>query len=300
MASLALRIIVLTPNLVGNDISKGSFGIKKVKQTFAGAYDMMLQAIYTTAEILGARQDSRYVDLRRGSTLGRRNDEMSVLSTILAVDQETINHRRLVQEVYEQGKLARMLGIDPLSELNVSTQPHLEKRAREVESVASAWGEADMSESGEEGEVIDGPNGHQREAVDSESRYDISANRNGSVWKRRRLEGKRNGHAVSAGTIFVPEVEEDDMGNDIDHDEPINFYVDPDPADNSSDGLDEIERAYTAAADALAGSDEDSAYLKGNKGKGRSLSKAQKPLSAELRRAYWAAKSMQEIDMDSE
>ncbi|KAL5511272.1 hypothetical protein ACEPAH_4487 [Sanghuangporus vaninii] len=295
------------PGDISNDISKGSFGIKKVKQTFAGAYEMMLSSLYVSADILSACHGSRTVDLRRGSTFSRSSDEMSVLSSILGVDQETINHRRLIQEVYEKGNLARLLGIDPLIELNLLSRATVEKRSREVESIVEACGEADMviesEEEGEEGEVSE--NGGDVSALghDEESRYRISVRRNGGpALKRRRTVTTKSVQSLSAGTVFVADDEDDEDGINTDHhSERLQFYDGPDVATNSSDGIDEIERAYEAAAgeilDSEAGfeDEEDSTYAMRGKGKRRAV----EPVSKELRQAYWASKSVQGYDSDS-
>ncbi|KAL5489934.1 hypothetical protein ACEPAI_4766 [Sanghuangporus weigelae] len=296
------------PGDISNDISKGSFGIKKVKQTFAGAYELMLSSLYVAADTLSARHGARTVDLRRGSTFSRRSDEMSVLSSILGVDQETINHRRLIQEVYDEGNLARLLGIDPLIELNLSSRATVEKRSREVESVVEAWGEADMviesEEEVSEGEVSEGKNENGGDAPtlghDEESRYRISACQNGGpALKRRRAVTTKS---VQSGTIFVADDEDDGDEIDTDHrSERLRFYDGPDAASNSSDGIDEIERAYQAAAgeilDSEAGfeDEEEPAYAMRGKGKRR----AAEPVSKELRQAYWASKSVQGYDSDS-
>ncbi|KAL5529593.1 hypothetical protein ACEPAG_5578 [Sanghuangporus baumii] len=293
------------PGDISNDISKGSFGIKKVKQTFAGAYELMLSSLYVAADTLSARHGSRTVDLRRGSTFSRRSDEMSVLSSILGMDQETINHRRLIQEVYDEGNLARFLGIDPLIELNLSSRATVEKRSREVESVVEAWGEADMViESEEEGEVSEGANENGGDAPalghDEESRYRISARQDGGLaLKRRRTVTTKSTQSLSAAMVFVAD-DEDDEDTDH-HTERLQFYDGPDAASNSSDGIDEIERTYAAAADELRDSEagyedeEDSAYAMRGKGKRR----AAEPVSKELRQAYWASKSVQGYDSDS-
>ena len=41
-------------DVAGNDISRGSFDIRSVRQTFAGAYEIMTSAAYARAEVLSA------------------------------------------------------------------------------------------------------------------------------------------------------------------------------------------------------------------------------------------------------
>ena len=68
-----------------NDISKGSFGIMRVRQTFAGAHSILTSRAYMLAQIMGQRRNGRAVSLRGG-----RHDpeEMSVLSHVLGITQE--------------------------------------------------------------------------------------------------------------------------------------------------------------------------------------------------------------------
>ena len=294
--------VMLSGVPTGNDISKGSFGIKKVKQTFAGAYEMMLSSLYIVADILNARRGARTVDLRRGSAFSYSSEDMSILSSILGVDQETINHRRLVQQVYEEGKLARLLGIDSLIELNLSSRAILEKRSREAESVAEAWGEADMmlETEDEEGEVIEvRKQDASSSRYDEENRYDISSRPNGGpAPKRRRIVTTKSVHSE---TIFVPDDEDEEDGTDH-HSEQLQFYDGPNGATSSSDGLDEIERAYAAAEGEILDSeeaaeeneDEDSVHRTR-----RDRRRILEPVSKELRQAYWASKAVRGYDSDS-
>lgn len=299
----------------------------------------MASALTVTAGILGARQDGSAVNLRVNSELKAEDAELSVLSSILGVTQETINHRRLVQEVYDQGTLARMLGVDPKIGLGLglgSSQPvsveRKKSRKREAESVAAAWGEADMLlESDEErsGQGVETRRGNKRSRVtedvrmsEDESRYGINSRRDGRSkeeqkrersrgqsqsqsgpsQKRRRTATSQDVRSAPPATLFVAdeEDEEDDLVLNLNN-EPLDFYIDPnsEPGSghvprlaDSSDGLEEIERAYMTAADQLTDEDEDSTYLKGTKRLGKNLSNDQ-------RRAYWAAKAMQGIDSES-
>jgi len=77
-----------TSNL-GNDISKGSFAINQVRQTFAGAFEILKTAAYLRATIISARQQQRMVSLRSGSAQTRLvPEEMSILSSVMGVTQE--------------------------------------------------------------------------------------------------------------------------------------------------------------------------------------------------------------------
>ena len=77
--------VSLTVLCLANDISKGTFGIMRVRQTFAGAHSILTSRAYMLAQILGQRRDGRAVSFRGG-----RHDaeELSVLSHVLGVTQE--------------------------------------------------------------------------------------------------------------------------------------------------------------------------------------------------------------------
>ncbi|OCH93830.1 hypothetical protein OBBRIDRAFT_855761 [Obba rivulosa] len=174
------------PGDPSNDISRGSYGIAKVRTTLAGAHNIMLAKAYLQAGILSARREGRHVSLRDTSS----PEEASILASVMGVTQETINHRRMVQEVYDKGVLHRMLGVTPqaslLQRLSSSEQP-ARSRAEELESVRSAWGEADVDvASGDEGGAA-----HEEE----ESRYGIDARRQPPK-KRRRMGRRSDTHTV--------------------------------------------------------------------------------------------------------
>lgn len=70
--------------LLGNDISKGSFNIGRVRQTFAGALSIMTAAAHQHATVLSARRSGRAVNLRGYEDPA----DMSILSSVLGVTQE--------------------------------------------------------------------------------------------------------------------------------------------------------------------------------------------------------------------
>ncbi|KAF7799612.1 hypothetical protein EIP86_010850 [Pleurotus ostreatoroseus] len=154
------------PGDPSNDISRGSYNIAKVRTTFAGAFSIMTAKAYNHANIISARRERRYVHLQSRSD----PEELSILGSVMGVTQETINQRRLVQEVYDQRVLHRILGVEPTVP-TVSSGPFTDKRngrkrSREgAESVKSAWEEADMELSTSDDD--------KRSANEEESRYDI-------------------------------------------------------------------------------------------------------------------------------
>ncbi|KAG1734310.1 hypothetical protein EDB19DRAFT_1639124 [Suillus lakei] len=97
------------PTDSSNDISKGSYGIAKVRQTLAGAHGIMTSMSFLRAGILGARREGRTYPLRRHG----EPEDMSILSSILGVTQETLNNRLLIKEVYDQRSLHKLLGTSP-------------------------------------------------------------------------------------------------------------------------------------------------------------------------------------------
>lgn len=70
--------------LLGNDISRGSFNIGRVRQTFAGALSIMTAAAHQHATVLSARRSGRAVNLRGYEDPA----DMSILSSVLGVTQE--------------------------------------------------------------------------------------------------------------------------------------------------------------------------------------------------------------------
>ncbi|KAH0826966.1 hypothetical protein J3R83DRAFT_4625 [Lanmaoa asiatica] len=100
-----LLLSIEDPTDPTNDISKGSYGINKVRKTLAGAYGIMQVTAFLRAGILSSRREGRSYRLR----VVTNPEDMSILSSILGVTQETINNRRLLQEVYEKRLLHKLL-----------------------------------------------------------------------------------------------------------------------------------------------------------------------------------------------
>ena len=73
----------------GNDISKGSFAVNNVRQTFSGAFEILKTASYVRASIVAARQQNRMVSLRPSKPHGGLvPEEMSILSSVMGITQE--------------------------------------------------------------------------------------------------------------------------------------------------------------------------------------------------------------------
>lgn len=90
-----------------NDISAGSYNFQNVRRNLAGAHEILTATIYLRAGILEARRGGRAVRFRDHYA----PDDMSILSSVLGVTQETLNNRALVKEVYDKETLHRLVGV---------------------------------------------------------------------------------------------------------------------------------------------------------------------------------------------
>ncbi|KAJ7143183.1 Nucleotidyltransferase, partial [Mycena crocata] len=97
------------PGDPSNDISSGSYNFQNVRKNLAGAHEILIATIYLRAGILEARRGGQSFSLRDRYEPG----DMSILSSVLGVTQETLNNRALVKEVYEKQTLHRLVGVSP-------------------------------------------------------------------------------------------------------------------------------------------------------------------------------------------
>ncbi|WVW81695.1 hypothetical protein I302_103690 [Kwoniella bestiolae CBS 10118] len=87
-----------------NDISSGSFGIRQVKNTLAGAYELLLMRLFERAdEISGRRSGRRKHEIDP--------DKMSILSGVMGITKETLKQRTALQQLHQSGKLQKLLSI---------------------------------------------------------------------------------------------------------------------------------------------------------------------------------------------
>jgi non-canonical poly(A) RNA polymerase PAPD5/7 len=189
----------------------------RVRQTLAGAYEIMMAAAYQRAENLRARRSGRFVSLRNDYTT---REEWSVLASVMGVTQETINHRRLVMEVYSKHTLHQILGLEPARAL-VSLHP---KQSRVA--AVSAADESDLASS--EASSPARPSRKRKpsrqapekahEEEEEESRYKIVKDGAGPPTKRRRVGGPVDGH-----TVFTTDEDDDDAANSDDESEDGSF-----------------------------------------------------------------------------
>ncbi|KZT70088.1 hypothetical protein DAEQUDRAFT_810830 [Daedalea quercina L-15889] len=173
------------PGDPSNDISRGSYNIAKVRTTLAGAHGIMTTAAYLQAGWISARRERRRVRL----VDDLNGEELSILAKVMGVTQETINHRRLVQEVFDRRVLHRMLGITPRKEIVLDSPPaplNGKSSAAQKASVQTAWEEADMALAFDKNAAED---------EEDESRYQIDG-RQEPPRKRRRLGRESDMHTV--------------------------------------------------------------------------------------------------------
>jgi hypothetical protein len=64
-----------------NDISSGSFGVRQVKNTLAGAYEMLQARLFQRAELIAGRKSGRLSN-------DMDPDEMSILAGVMGITKE--------------------------------------------------------------------------------------------------------------------------------------------------------------------------------------------------------------------
>jgi len=184
-----------------NDISSGSYHFHKVRMAFAGAYDLLTTTLYNRVGMLSSRHQGTTHRLRQRY----EPEDLSVLSTVMGVTQETINHRRLVQELHDKRTLHRILGVEPRN----TGVHHAEVRehqpsghkpgtsSQDTRGVESAWTKGRLQDES------DYDDDHHRRHLNSHDqdggRYDIGRH---SSKKRRRVQ--RSDHD---GVYFVADAD---------------------------------------------------------------------------------------------
>ncbi|KAJ1870568.1 hypothetical protein LPJ55_004565 [Coemansia sp. RSA 990] len=116
-----------------NDVTKGTYGINRIKQTFGGAYDMLNNAIFAyhqtrkhgkpiNSSLLGQstpERSSKRIRTKNGkpkdTSLQINSDPwapVSFLSSILHVDSQTISMRRRLVDIFYKGSMQECLGVE--------------------------------------------------------------------------------------------------------------------------------------------------------------------------------------------
>ncbi len=106
---ICVECLLLTRYLA-NDISSGSYNFHKVRTAFAGCHGILTSTAYLRAGILSSRRHGQSVRLRSHY----EPEDMSILATVMGITQETINHRKVVQELYDKQVMHRLAGVKPL------------------------------------------------------------------------------------------------------------------------------------------------------------------------------------------
>ena len=198
-----------------NDIASGSFGFAKVRATFAGAHNILAATAFQRAAAIKAKSSGQYRDLGSGQ------DHWSILSSIVTITQEvyflylrskfrrlisyrykTINHRRLIQEIYESGALHAVAGVaTPQEQVDHSRQKEESNRRRKLYSAIDVEEVGSDMEASSEVEEVEPTQEHRDKSADSDGdRYAIA------LPKKRR----RTGTVADEHTVFIADSEDDD------------------------------------------------------------------------------------------
>jgi len=241
------------PTDPSNDISRGSYAIQKVRTTFAGAHGILTAAAYLRAGMMRSHQNGQHFSLR-----GLYNSEdASILANVLGVTQETINHRRLIQEVYDDRTLHRMLGVEPRKTVvpaqvidtrrTISFQSESSRNghAKSIQVVEEIFEEADM-EMESDIEELEKLERHRKrrdrsEEEEEEGRYGIGAQEQPPNKRR------RTGTAKDPHTVFTTDDEDEEEGLIVntftDEGESLEEY-ESDGADEARDSKAAQRRSY--------------------------------------------------------
>ncbi|KAH7107663.1 Nucleotidyltransferase [Auriculariales sp. MPI-PUGE-AT-0066] len=94
------------PHDASNDVSKGSFNIHNVFRHFAGAHEMLTSISYQRAATFDSMRRGRHIRFDHPA-----RQDMGILGSLMGIDEEMLEHRRRVRELYESGLLHDWLGI---------------------------------------------------------------------------------------------------------------------------------------------------------------------------------------------
>ncbi|KAF8516959.1 hypothetical protein BU17DRAFT_92345 [Hysterangium stoloniferum] len=180
-----------------NDVSKGSYNIERVRRTLAGAHEVLTAAAFMRARVLTAKARGEYTSLRGSGGGAREYDNQSILSSVIGVTQETLNHRRMVKQLYDGGALHILLGVSQLRQSQLPSAHSLSSRAHSARAVESAWGEADMDTGDSES--------YRRSPETEESRYSNRRPR-----KRQRVNPLELNGSAPNQAIYVEDSDEDE------------------------------------------------------------------------------------------
>ncbi|KAH8922271.1 Nucleotidyltransferase [Atractiella rhizophila] len=121
------------PNDPSNDISSGSYNIIRVRQTFAGAYDVLCASIYQLESERAAERNPGLETLQgqmipRGASDGASHSP-SILGSIFGLSEQIIQQRNDSLELWHSGILQSMVDED---EITTSNLPQPNRPSREA------------------------------------------------------------------------------------------------------------------------------------------------------------------------
>ncbi|KAJ7598849.1 hypothetical protein C8J56DRAFT_1157921 [Mycena floridula] len=241
-----LGLSIEDPADISNDVSSGSYGFPRVRATFAGAFSILSTTAYRNAKLLN-------------SSRRRSSHELGILASILGVTKETIEHRKLMRQIYDNRTLHTILGVKPAPIVVEGPANDQDTKPNDIVEVPESTAVKDTNSNVEEtpSKGIDFDSGDEfvkegpsLEDIDLEEggRYDIA--RSEPPNKRRRL-----GLPMDAHTVFTT----DDEGD--------------------VDSLDEEEEEYKSGSESKAVTASEIAVGKNS-------------LSSKSRRSYWLSKGI--------
>ncbi|KAF8163696.1 hypothetical protein B0H34DRAFT_652140 [Crassisporium funariophilum] len=196
------------PADTSNDICSGSYNFHKVRTAFGGAHGILTSTAYLRAGILSSRHHGRSVHLRSHY----EPEDLSILSTVMGITQETINHRKVVQEIYDRRTLHDIVGVKPLRTVikevdQIDGNPHAGKfspssKRKASQLVEANWKEDERSQDQGYNEELSENRGLRQPADDEGGRYDIERQ---PPKKRRKTGQKADKH-----TVFIVDDDDDD------------------------------------------------------------------------------------------
>ncbi|KAH9484478.1 Poly(A) RNA polymerase cid14 [Psilocybe cubensis] len=183
-----------------NDISSGSYNFHKVRTAFSGCHGILTSTAYMRAGILSSRHKGRSVPLRGHY----EPEDLSILSTVMGITQETINHRRLVQELYDRRVLHNILGVKPqpivIQDSDDEVDDERRKDSKTSHVIESVWENGDRQSDSDNDDAHLRRNGHTGD--DDGGRYAIGRQ---PPKKRRRTGREEDSH-----TVYLEDDDEDE------------------------------------------------------------------------------------------
>ncbi|KAJ4482901.1 hypothetical protein C8J55DRAFT_548867 [Lentinula edodes] len=311
----ASSLSIEDPIDISNDISSGSYGFAKVRATFAGAHRILTATAYLKAGILSARQSGRTTSLRADDYY--RPEEMSVLAHIIDITQDIINHRRVVQEVYDRRILHKLLNVKPriivvtddpeTKALAMSNGRHTSQILAKAEPGATNENPIDL----EDGEIpiVISSEGDQHTGANKDEEDD----HNNNLHRRRRNERSGSDSEDDSGKYGIsgrqPPKKRMKTGGEMDMHTLVTIYTTDDEEGNDTSSGSELDSVAEEEAEYDVDVIDADAGMHVDMGKDAVVSEpvnmltkaGSKPLSNggnEKKRSYWLSKGIVSGDVD--